>query len=159
MTEQSTAKRLDAIESRIAILDLVYKYGHAFDGHDATMLRSIWHDDAHLSLGEFGENSGIGAIMASADGNWAAMPHMHHWMANPVIEIDVDANRATGLVAVDVLVTHVETGPTQISGLYRDTYERRNGRWAIATRSLEMHFYTPLANWTPVAGSEAKKSA
>jgi SnoaL-like protein len=156
MNDTNLSTRIDALESRIAIEALIYKYGHAFDGHDPEMLRSIWHDDATLSLGDFGDNEGIDAIMASADGNWKAMPHMHHWMANPLIAIDGDL--ATGLVAVDVLVTSIESGPTQISGLYRDTYERRNGRWAIATRSLEMHFYTPLANWTPVAGSEAKQA-
>jgi hypothetical protein len=43
----------------------------------------------------------------------------------------------------------------QISGLYHDRFERRQGRWAFSERRFELHFLTPLAGWKPVAGSEA----
>jgi hypothetical protein len=146
--------RLDAVESQLAIQRLTAEYAHAFDSHDEALLRSIWHEGAVLALGDaFGNFEGIEAIVESAHTNWAQMPHMHHWMANTVI--DLDGDRATAKVAVDVLVTHVELGPSQISGLYLDRLERRNGRWAFVERKFELHYLTPLQNWTPVAGSEA----
>jgi hypothetical protein len=146
--------RLDALESRIAIERLIATYAQAFDRRDEALLRGIWHDDARLSLGAaFGDFDGIESIIASAHTNWAAMPHMHHWMANAII--DLDGEHATAKVAVDCLCTHVSMGQVQISGLYHDRFERRSGRWAFVERVFDMHFLTPLPDWAPLAGSEA----
>jgi hypothetical protein len=158
MNTHDLANRLDTLESRAAIDRLISQYAQAFDSRDEALLRGIWHHDARLSLGSaFGDVDGIEAIMDSAKTNWAQMPHMHHWMANVLIEIDGD--RATARTAADILCTHVDMGPIQISGLYRDRFERREGRWAFVERVLDLHFVTPLANWKPVAGSEAKVEA
>jgi hypothetical protein len=154
MDMQHYEARLDALESRFALEHLIAAYNHAFDSRDEALLRDLWHDDARLLLGDaFGNYTGIDAIVESAHKNWQQMPHMHHWMANPLI--DVDGDRASGKVALDALVTHVELGPVQISGLYHDTFERRNGRWAFTQRRFELHYLTPLPNWKPIAGSEA----
>jgi hypothetical protein len=145
--------RLDALESRFAIESLISTYAQAFDSRDEVMLRGIWHEGAHLSLGgAFGDDEGVEAIVKSAHNNWEQMPHMHHWMSNP--RIDIEGDTAAGSCAVDCHVTHIEHGPVQISGLYRDRYERRSGRWGIVERLFELHFFTPLSNWTPIAGSE-----
>lgn len=78
-------------------------------------------------------------------------------MANPLIEIN--GNDATGSAAVDCLCTYVSDGPLQISGLYRDRYERHDGCWGIVERRFDLHFVTPLANWVPVAGSETMSAS
>ncbi|WP_426088439.1 nuclear transport factor 2 family protein [Janthinobacterium sp. PSPC1-1] len=154
ISQEDVLARLDAVESHIAIERLIATYAQAFDRRDEAMLRSIWHDDARLSLGAaFGDFAGIDPIIASAHANWAAMPNMHHWMANSII--DLDGERATAKVAVDCLCTHVSMGQVQISGLYHDHFERRAGRWAFTVREFEMHFLTPLQNWVPLAGIEA----
>jgi hypothetical protein len=157
MSKQDTSARLDILESRLALERLISEYAQAFDTRDEGLLRNIWHKDARLSLGEpFGDFTGIDSIMESARHNWAQMPHMHHWMANPLI--DIDGDRAAARSAVDVLCTHIEMGPVQISGLYRDLFERREGRWAFIERRFHMHYLTPLPNWKPVAGSEAGRA-
>lgn len=146
--------RVEQLETRFALERLINEYAHAFDARDETLLRSIWHDDARLDLGAaFGCHDGVAAIIASAHLNWAAMPHMHHWMANPLIDISGDT--ASARVAVDCLCTHNELGQVQISGLYHDRFERRQGQWAFSERRFELHFLTPLAGWKPVAGLEA----
>ncbi|WP_175889415.1 nuclear transport factor 2 family protein [Burkholderia cepacia] len=158
MNQQDIAARLDVLESRFALERLIGAYNQAFDNRDEALLRSLWHDDARLLLGDaFGNHHGIAAIVDSAHENWRHMPHMHHWMANPLI--DINGDRATGKVALDALVTHAELGPVQISGLYHDTFERRDGRWAFTERRFELHYLTPLSNWNPVAGSEAVANA
>jgi hypothetical protein len=44
---------------------------------------------AVLALGDaFGNFEGIDAIVASAHQNWSQMPHMHHWMANTLINLE-----------------------------------------------------------------------
>jgi hypothetical protein len=157
MNNHDLSARLDALESRFAIDRLISEYAQAFDNHDEALLRGIWHEGARLSLGSaFGDFEGIDAIMESARQNWAQMPHMHHWMAN--VLIDGDGDRASARSAANILCTHVEMGPVQISGLYRDQFERRDGRWAFVDRTFELHFLTPLVNWKPVDGAEAKEA-
>jgi len=154
MSMHELEARLDAVESQLAIQRLVAEYAQAFDNHDEKLLRGIWHEGAVLALGDaFGNFTGVDAIIESAHTNWAQMPHMHHWMANTIVDLDGDTATATS--AVDVLVTHVELGPTQISGFYLDKLERRNGRWGFVERKFELHYLTPLQNWKPIAGSEA----
>ena len=151
--QEDLLTRLEAIEDRVAIERLIASYAQAFDRRDEALLRGIWHDDARLSLGAaFGNFVGLDAIIESARVNWAAMPHMHHWMANALI--DVDGDHATATVAVDCLCTHVSMGQVQISGLYHDRFEQRRGRWAFVERIFDMHFLTPLPNWVAMAGAE-----
>lgn len=154
MSNNDLASRVEAIETRFALNRLIAEYAQAFDTRDERLLRGIWHEDARLDLGAaFGSCEGIEAIVESAHTNWKTMPHMHHWMANALIDIDGDT--ATARAAVDCLCTHIEMGPIQISGLYHDTFERRLGRWAFIERRFDLHFLTPLANWKPIAGGEA----
>jgi hypothetical protein len=42
-------------------------------------------------------------------------------------------------------------GPAEVAGFYRDDFERRDRRWAIALRRFEAHYWVPLQNWTPAA--------
>jgi ketosteroid isomerase-like protein len=157
MNQKDIVSRLDLIESRTAIERLIAEYAQAFDNRDENMLRGIWHDDARLALGDsFGNFDGIDAILDSAHQNWKLMPHMHHWMANSIL--DIDGDQARGRAAVDCLCTHVELGTIQISGQYHDYFERRQGRWAFVERQFDLHFITPLKDWQPTAGSEAIQS-
>jgi hypothetical protein len=95
-------------------------------------------------------------IMAMVDRWWADAPHMHHWMANPLIEVDLDAGTATGATALDCLSTFTETGPTHVGGRYIDEFVRLGDGWAIDRRIFDVQFVTPMADWKPVAGTEAE---
>ena len=149
---KSIESRLDAIESRFAIDALIANYAEAFDTMNMELLASLWHPDSRLLLGANGNSDGLEAILSQAQVNMKRMPHMHHWMANAIITIDGDS--ATGLVAADCLFYHVDQGPLQASGQYRDVYERRDGNWAFVQRKFEMHFSTPLKDWVPAIGTE-----
>jgi hypothetical protein len=152
MTLETLIARLDALESRVAIEALISGYANAYDRLDADLLSSLWHADATLELPSFGSAGSRDEILAMAERSWQQMPHMHHWMANPLIHIDADV--ATGTVAADCLFHDIEKGPVQVSGLYHDRFERRDGHWRFASRYFELHFLTPLPNWQPIAGSE-----
>jgi hypothetical protein len=153
MNIETLSARLDALESRAAIDRLISAYSNAFDRIDAALLQDIWHLDASLDLPGFGSASGRDGILAMAENSWRQMPHMHHWMANPLIEIVGDS--ATGTVAANCLFHDIEKGPVQVSGLYHDTFERREGKWAFVSRRFELHYLTPLNDWLPVAGVES----
>jgi hypothetical protein len=153
MNLETLIARLDALESRAAIDALISGYANAFDRRDRELLYSLWHSDSTLSLPDFGSGENREAIMAMAENSWRQMPHMHHWMANPLIQIEGDV--ATGTVAADCLFHDIENGPCQVSGLYHDRFERREGQWRFVSRFFELHFLTPLQNWHPAAGPEA----
>lgn len=130
MSNTDLLERLDKLESRQTIERLIYEYAQAYDRHDIGMLARIWHDGALLSLGDaIGNFQGIDAILSAARQLWAKTPHMHHWMANPLI--DIADNTATATTALDCFVIDKETGPTQVGGVYRDRLERHNGRWGF----------------------------
>lgn len=147
--------RIDRIESRAAVERLIAQYAHAFDSADVDLLRTIWHDGAELRLGEpFGDFAGIDGIVEAAHLLWSQSPRMHHWMSNIVVDIDEGAETARAVSALDCLVTNVETGPTQVGGIYRDRFARRDGRWGMVERVFELHYFTPITGWAPVHGSE-----
>jgi hypothetical protein len=148
--------RLERLEARDALLDLVSGYAHGFDNQDRELLRSIWLEDAVLELGLFGSYRGVEEIMEAAEQFWAGAPHMHHWMANPIVEIDLEAGTATGSTALDCLSTFTETGTSQIGGRYRDKFVREDGRWLIGERILDVQFVSPLPDWKAEQGSEAE---
>ena len=152
--DTSIEARLEAIESRIAIEELLASYAQGFDQEDADRLRTIWHEDAEFDLGEvFGAYSGIDAIMQATAGFWEAMEWMNHWMATPAISISGD--KGTCVVGVDCMVHDNEKGPTMICGCYTDEFERRNGVWKFSRRNFEMYYFTPVKDWTPVLGRHA----
>ncbi|MGA3682535.1 nuclear transport factor 2 family protein [Pseudomonas graminis] len=153
MNIEMLTARLEALESRAAIESLISGYANAFDLMDIDLLRSLWHPDATLDLPDFGAGRSLEEIVAMAHTSWIKLPHMHHWMSNPMIQIQRAMASAT--VAADCLFHDREKGPVQVSGLYHDRFERRDGQWRFTSRRFELHFLTPLLNWTPIAGSEA----
>ncbi len=140
--QKNLRTRLDAIESRIAIDALIAKYAEAFDTMNERLLATLWHPDSRLLLGANGNADGLDAILAQSRANMMRMPHMHHWMANALVTLDGDNGH--GLVAANCLFYDIEKGALQVSGQYRDIYQRRNGRWAFQQRTFDMHFATPL---------------
>ncbi len=149
---QELESRLDAIESRFAIDALIANYAEAFDTMNIGLLATLWHPESRLLLGANGDSEGLEAILAQARINMARMPHMHHWMANALVTVEGD--NAHGLVAADCLFYDVDRGTLQVSGQYRDFYQRREGRWAFLERRFTMHYATPLRNWQPIMGTE-----
>jgi hypothetical protein len=151
-----TETRLELLEARNDLQDLISRYAHGFDHQEAETLRSIWRDDAVLDLGFFGRFVGIDEIMGAASQYWTAAPFMHHWMANPLYSIDLEAGTATAATELDCLCTYVDAGTSHIGGTYRDSFVREDGRWLIVERLFEIAFVTPMPDWKPAQGIEAE---
>lgn len=149
-----TDTRLELLETRNTLLDLIARYSHGFDGHEPELLREIFFDDAVLDLDVFGRYEGLGAIMAVAAEFWTGAPYMHHWMANPLLEIDLQAGTASARTALNCMCTYVDSGPAHIGGRYDDLFKRVDGRWAISERTLIVNFVTPLPGWKVEQGTE-----
>ncbi|MEU2441207.1 nuclear transport factor 2 family protein [Streptomyces rubradiris] len=152
---RSIEERIEGLESRIAIEDLLSGYCHGFDGPDRDLLRSLWARDAVLDLGTLfgGPVQGIEAIMAKAEDLWAAVPVMYHWMANLIVNVDGDQARAKS--ELDCFVVSRQDGPTQVTGVYTDRFERRDGVWKFRHRAFDLQLWVPLSGWSAAAGSKA----
>jgi hypothetical protein len=148
--------RLELLEGRTALLDAYFRYAQAFDDRDPQLLRAVFHDDAVLNLGElWGTYNGIDAIVAAAGGFLEAASSMHHWMANPLINIDIEAGVGSGSVSLNCVSTFVETGTAHVGARYRDAFRRDDGVWKISQRTMELQFLTPMPQWMAAEGSEA----
>ncbi|MGF1237336.1 nuclear transport factor 2 family protein [Streptomyces sp. 2-6] len=154
----STEARIERLESRIAIEDLLSGYCHGFDGPDRDLLRTLWTEDAVFDLGPaFGEPAeGVEAIMAKAEELWAAVPVTYHWMANQIITIDGDTARAKS--ELDCFAVSLQDGPTQVAGVYTDRFERRDGVWKFRHRVFDLQLWAPLNGWAATAGSKADQT-
>jgi hypothetical protein len=147
--------RLELLECRNTLADLISGYAQGFDNHDVGLLKSVFHENAVLELDIFGRYEGIGEIVAAAEKFWVGAPNMHHWMANPLFAIDLDAGTASASTSLDCMSTFVETGPTHIGGRYDDVFRRFDGRWWMCERVFELQFMAPMPDWKPTAGTEA----
>jgi hypothetical protein len=145
--------RIDRVESRIAIEELMAGYAHSLDLKEPESFREIWHEDAEFDVGEpFGSVTGLEAIMEAANAFWKQNHWMNHWMATPSIKISGD--QAVGVTGVDCMVKEMEEGPVQVAGTYFDRFARRDGVWKIESRRYTTHYFTPLNDWIPQFGSQ-----
>lgn len=159
--------RLEQVETQLAIQRLVADYCIGADQQDPTRWRGVWTDDAVWDAGADDDDddehrfSGIEAIAAAVQQQWATFPRMQHAGANHVVDLDPDdPDRATG--RSDVVVTvQLPDGRWVIGGgVYDDVYRRHNGSWRIAVRRVLRPFdLQPLpASHGPAHISDSEKS-
>jgi ketosteroid isomerase-like protein len=149
------ADRLDHVESRWALEDLVANYCHGVDKRDIDLFMSIWHEDALWKIGPpFGDFDGAGGIRhALEDVIWPAWRETHHWTTNLTVAFE-SPDVATGVCDVNCNGATPDDVMQVVSATYTDRFERRDGRWAIAERVVEIHYFSgvPGVDLAPPAG-------
>ena len=138
-------ERIERLESRAAIGDLVANYCHGFDQHELELFASVFHPDAGYLAGEaFGNYHGLEEIRrAATDVIWPAMPRTAHSTTNLVVEIAGD--RATGRSSVVGEADDPDGNTAAFTANYEDIYERRNGTWKIAERRVVIRTFVGLS--------------
>ena len=139
--------RVDELESRIAIRDLVSNYCHGFDKRNYDLFLSIWWPDCVWDIGPpFGRFEGHQGIhTAIHEVLWPAWKESQHLTTNLVIEFD-DPDNATSVCDVDCVGTLQAEPACQIVGAtYSDTLQRREGLWKIKQRAVQIHYFNPVA--------------
>lgn len=134
------AARLQRLEDREQILELLNAYGATLDRHDFAAFGQLFADDAIYGSGP-GTAKGRAAIQSMLEKQLLANPLKlpapnHHLFTNPSIRIDGDRATAHSLgayVAPDLerKVTNMVFFVT-----YDDVLVRRNGRWLFQQRVL-----------------------
>jgi uncharacterized protein (TIGR02246 family) len=134
----SLAARIDVVESREAIRQLIIGYGEALDSRDFTAFAALFAEDDGTWVGGFGSATGREAIFELMDGTIGhadppAQPASHHIFAN--VRIEVDGDTAAGRTRWIFVVPSAEGDPRwQFLGHYEDRFVRRGGRWYFLRR-------------------------
>jgi ketosteroid isomerase-like protein len=141
--------RLDRMESRFAIHELVSDYCHGFDKRDWQRFIGIWWKDATWDIGPpFGSFEGEkGVAHVTQDILWEAWQSTSHFTTNLVLTFN-DDDRASGVSDVDCIGTTSDGIAQTVSATYCDNYERRSGIWKIISRKVTMHHFSPLPGVT-----------
>jgi ketosteroid isomerase-like protein len=144
-TLAALARRVDELESRAAIRDLVTDYCLGFDTHDWDRFISIWHPDAVWEIGPpfgtFERHEGIRRAVYEA--LYPVWRETHHLTSNLRLEFR-DADHAQGVCNVDCMGATKDDAVQMISATYADDFERRDGEWKIARRAVTIHYFNPL---------------
>ena len=139
-TVTASVDRLERLESRQVIHDVLMRYCRAVDRLDLELLRSCYHEDSWDDHGHYkGDGHAFAEFIVTSLAERAH--HTTHAVANVFIELDpVDHDRAR---AESYALAHLSRTDAQrvewldvFSGRYIDIFERRDGRWRIAERTV-----------------------
>lgn len=115
---------------------LVHRYCRAVDRGDVDALRTLYHDDADDTHGDFSS----GSVREFLDGIAAARPYLrsmqHHvTTANFAIAGEV-AEGEISMIATHTLIADGRDVDVIVGGRYLDRYEKRDGTWKISARAI-----------------------
>lgn len=129
--------RLRRIENRQAIHDLLMRYCRGVDRLDRDLILSCYHPDAWDDHGSF-----AGSPEAFADwvfaGHRDQVIHCTHFLANSLVRFDDDdvAYGESYVIAVHRRLLDGRLHDMMGAGRYIDRFERRDGQWRIARRTV-----------------------
>ncbi len=151
------ARRIDRLEARAAIGELVSAYAVACDEHDMPRLMSLFTEDATFdSPSKLMVAQGRQAIADLFVTLFQIRGPAFHWTHDRFVQFnDADSNRATGLV-----LSHAETTPNGVVSIaamrYDDVYRRVAGRWLFAKRTINFLYYVPVNEFPNALNSKAR---
>ena len=144
-TVDKLMRRIDELESRAALRDLVTDYCLGFDRHDWDRFISIWHSDAVWEIGPpfgtFTHHAGIRKAVEEV--LYPVWRETHHLTSNLRLAFS-DADHAHGICNVDCMGATKDNVVQMISATYTDDFARRNGVWKIAKRAVVIHYFNPV---------------
>lgn len=148
-------RRLDRLESRHQIAELVGDYARACDDHDIDRLAEIFTEDGCIdSPTHLLSAQGRQGIRETFFKRYRIRGPSYHWTHDHRVSFDEhDPDLATGLV-----LGHAETSPGQevsIAALrYSDVYRREQGVWRFARRTVRFLYYVPVRDYPGVLASQ-----
>ena len=142
---ETLARRIDELESRSALRDLVTDYCLGFDNYNWEQFISIWHTDAIWEIGPpFGTFNGHAGIRKAVfEILYPVWRETHHLTSNLRVSFS-DADHAHGVCNVDCMGATKDNVVQMISATYTDDFERRDGVWKIAKRNVVIHYFNPI---------------
>jgi len=145
MMQNDLEEKVDHLESRFALLDLVSDYCLGFDKRDFDRFLGIWWPDACWEIGPpFGNFDGhAGITRAVKDILWPAWLQSTHFTTNLRVSF-ADRDHASGICDADCIGTTSDGQAQTVAATYTDQFMRRDGVWKIIKRQVRMHHFSPL---------------
>jgi ketosteroid isomerase-like protein len=153
-------RRIQRLEDRAAIQDLVVLYGFVMDERDIEGVRRIFADDATLRSqdGVFAA-SGIEEIVKTYQGRFDALGPTNHVSHGHVVRFD----ESDPDVAYGVLASHAEVvrnGQPMVVGLrYKDRYHRTPDGWKFSDRLMSYMYYVDVREYAEALGDPLRVRA
>lgn len=135
---------------RVEILDLIANAGRAIDHGDMDLLESLFLPEAPVDFGFFtGTAREFIPVMRTVA---AGIGRAWHFCGQTVVKID--GNHATGdsyALSIASSETSLEPGAQSMlyAGIYRDRFERLNGKWAISERCFQLAHSLAVTDASP----------
>lgn len=144
-TIQELLLRIDRLESKHAMRDLVTDYCRGFDQRKFDRFLNIWWEDCIWDIGPpFGVFEGHAGIRQAVEGVlWPVWRETHHLTSNLQVVFD-DIDNARGECDVDCMGALQDNSVQMISATYRDHFQRRQGVWKIMRRDVTIHYFNPI---------------
>jgi hypothetical protein len=132
---------LAELRDRAQIAELLARYCRGVDRKDFALMRSVYHDDAEDRHG--GYNGDPDGVVAWVRERHERVEQSMHFLGTSIVELDGD--RAFGET---YCVVHQRVLPEEGAALrltvgcrYVDRFERRDGRWGIASRVVAYEWW------------------
>jgi SnoaL-like protein len=145
VTEGTTvaAYELRALADRAEIGDVLLRYFRGVDRRDWNLVRGCFFEDAHNDYAPFYQGGLDDFMQFLADpGGFGLFDRTFHFTGNQLIELDGDtADAETYAMAQHTSAAdagHATRNFLVVWLRYLDRFERRDGRWAIADRRIEV---------------------
>jgi uncharacterized protein (TIGR02246 family) len=148
--------RVDRLESRAAIRELVTNYAVACDEHDIPKLQNLFtHDAVFKSPSSFMQSTGREAITGMFIEVLKTRGPGYHWTHDLIVDFGDDENAATGVV-----YSHAETTPNGVASVaamkYKDKYAREAGVWRFREREIHFFYYVPMAEYAQTLNQQER---
>lgn len=148
MRNLNMEQRLDRVESRAQIEELIARYGIACDDRDVENLAACFTPDIRIGTPNGSMKAqGLDSVMSMYNDLFKVRGPGFHWSHDRIIKFDdADPDVATGLV-----LSHAETYPAgnvSIAGMrYFDKYRRTDCEWRFSERVLNFVYYMPIVDY------------
>lgn len=146
-------KRIQQLENREEIRELVARYGIVIDNRDLVEVGELF-----CRAGRFRSNDGVmdaqgrGAVMEQFKGRYAALGPTNHFVHEHIIKLDdEDPDHATGVVTSHAEVVR-NNEPMWVAMRYQDEYRFEEGRWRFQDRLLSFFYYLPVKDYSRYLG-------
>lgn len=134
--------RLQRLEDREEIRELIARYGRAVDDRDWESLAAQYTPDAIFDSA-LGRSVGVAAIIEYYKERTSAYVASYHYPHSSEIVFD-DDDRARGVVCAHAELT-IEGDTVMVALRYQDDYRRVDGRWRFHERNTNLLYVLKLA--------------
>jgi ketosteroid isomerase-like protein len=149
----SLEQRVQQIEDRQAICDLIARYGLVMDDRDMAAMPDLFTEDVHIrSLDGVMDSRGRAAVVEMYRQRFDVLGPSNHFTHDKIIRFDAEVpGRAYGTV-----LSHAEMqrrGEPMLAAIrYSDTYVREGDAWRFAERVFAFFYYVATREYLDALG-------